>query len=250
MNRRDSSLLVTTRRPIPFVGARIRSQYRVPLRFPLMGWTAFTRRPNTRKSAGFPHGMMSPCGSIPMPPITDDRSLSPRSSIRTSINMTCGMPSQRCFGTCTGLPRSASRICERRGIFLYAGGTYHQRGPIQQRIHPPSYLLVQALNSNLWLALLHGTYGSSPMLSLHPLTLAPHRLLLAALASPHVLSCSGLPFPAGTFPSVSHPRITPDAWDGGFYWLNSRSISGQFRMMRPRVAPIEFVGKELSIALF
>ena len=73
VNHRDSPLLVTTRRPIAFAGARIRGQYRVPLRFPLMSWTAFTRRPNTRKSAGFPHGMMSPCGSIPMSPITGDQ---------------------------------------------------------------------------------------------------------------------------------------------------------------------------------
>ena len=89
--------------------------------------------------------------------------------------------------TYTGLPRSTSGIYERRGIFLYAGGICCQRGPSLERIHPPAYLLVQALNSNLWLAPHHDIYESSPMLSLLILTLAPHRLLLAASTSPRGL---------------------------------------------------------------
>ena len=133
--------------------------------------------------------MISHYGSTPMPPITGGRSLSPRSFTRTGIGLPCGSLSkgERTPWTYTGLPRSTSRIYERRGIFLDASGICCQRGPSLDRIHPPAYLLVQALNSNLWLAPHHDIYESSPMLSLLLLTLAPHRLLLAASTSPRGL---------------------------------------------------------------
>ena len=64
------------------------------------------------------------------------------------------------------------------------------------------------------------------MLPLSALALAPHPLVAESFGFP---SRVGLPFPAGTFPSASDPRITPDACDGGLCWLNSRFISEQFK---------------------
>ena len=66
----------------------------------------FSRRPNTPKSAGFPRRVMSPCGSTPISPITDDLSLFRRSHTRTGIGSPCGsLPKDKRPWTDSGLPR-------------------------------------------------------------------------------------------------------------------------------------------------
>ena len=86
-------------------------------------------------------------------------------------------------------------------------------------------LRASSLDLQRWLFVPNDVYESLLMLSLHVLTLAPRSPLQGSFGLP---SRFGLPFPAGTFPSASHPEITPHACDGGFDWLNSRSIAGQF----------------------
>ena len=63
------------------------------------------------------------------------------------------------------------------------------------------------------------------MLALFALTLAPRCPLQDAFGLP---SQFGLPLPVGTFPGASYKAIAPLACPGGFGWLNSRSIAGQF----------------------
>ena len=82
-----------------------------------------------------------------------------------------------------------------------------------------------SLVPQLWLVADNDAYESSLMLSLNALTLAPRSLLQGSFS---LSSRFGLPFPAGTFPSASHPGITPRACDGGFCLPKSRSITGQF----------------------
>ena len=99
--------------------------------------------------------------------------------------------------------------------------------------HPPGnppirslYERDSTLNSDLRSVHIDAVFESSLMLPLSALALAPHPLVAESFGFP---SRVGLPFPAGTFPSASDPRITPDACDGGLCWLNSRFISEQFK---------------------
>ncbi len=117
--------------PIDFATRRERTFLRTSFRlFLLLGIKRLSFDGlNTRKSAGFPHGMMLPCGSIPMPPITEDHSLAPRSHTRTgSAHLAIRFPRKNTPWTCTGLPRSTSRTCERGVASLSTGGTSCQRG--------------------------------------------------------------------------------------------------------------------------
>ena len=65
---------------------------------------------NTRgKSAGFRRGMMSPCGSTPIRPITVRLSLAPSSRTRRPFGFSCeSLASTQSAGETTGLPRSAA----------------------------------------------------------------------------------------------------------------------------------------------
>jgi hypothetical protein len=59
------------------------------------GWTSSLVKKEHVEVSPFSRGMMSPCGSIPIRPITGQHSLFPHSSTRTTNSIPYGLPARR-----------------------------------------------------------------------------------------------------------------------------------------------------------
>ena len=162
-------------------------------------------------------------GSRPIRAITARHWLSPPSFTPSCAGVPCGrafpgLPVRGTVGLTTFRLRNMRAT---RDLSLRRCGVAVSVDPPQKE----STVRTSSLEPQLWLVDADDAYESLPMLPLFALTLVPHCPLLADSASPRG---SAYHFPAGTFPKASHEGITPNACSGGFGWLNSRSIAGQF----------------------